>query len=158
MTDDADASRSPWGQTLAEANAMADRLREEGWDVVTVRAGHVSPIPPDHGGADRYGLVYVAPDDVADSLPAAVESADLGPYEVFRNRVGDDLFLLTRLTDPDARVAVLLVGSVNRSSADGLREAAREEGVLRSHVRLLDGTHLASFEHDDPGAFFPSLE
>jgi hypothetical protein len=30
-------------------------------------------------------------------------------------------------------------------------------GELHSHVQLLDWTHLGSFRHDDPAAFFPSL-
>jgi hypothetical protein len=145
---------SPWGRTLEEANAMADRLRGDGWDVVTVRAAHVGPLAPDEGDTDRFGLVYVAPDGVSESLPAAVERGDLRNYEVFRRELGSDLYLLTRLTDPDERVAVLLVGAVDLSMADGLVDAARERGAVHSHVELLDGTHLLSVRHDDPSAFF----
>ncbi|MEF8885314.1 MAG: hypothetical protein V5A44_09360 [Haloarculaceae archaeon] len=161
MPDDPDADgqqdtegTSPWGRTLEEANAMTDRLRADGWDVVTVRAAHVAPVAPDEGETDRFGLVYVAPDGVSESLPAAVERADLRDYEVFRRELGSELYVLTRLTDPDERVAVLLVGAVDLSAADGLVEAARERGALHSHVELLDGTHLLSVRHDDPGAFF----
>lgn len=149
------ADTSPWGRTIQEANAMAETLREDGWEVVVVRAGHVAPLAPGEGETDRFGLVYIAPDGVAESLPAAAGAADLRNYEVFRQRVGSDLFLLTRLTDPDARVAVLLVGAVDRSAADDLVAAARERGALHSHVELLDGTHLLSVRHDDPSAFFP---
>lgn len=152
-TQDSD-SASPWGRTLESANGMADRLRTDGWEVVVVRAAHLAPLAPDEGETDRFGLVYVAPDGVADSLPAAVERADLRNYEVFRRELGSDLFLLTRLTDPDERVAVLLVGAVDRSAAARLVEAARERSELHSHVELLDGTHLLSVRHDDPGAFF----
>ena len=156
MADAASERTSPWGETLQEANEMGERLRADGWEVVTVRAGHVAPFPPDRGDADRSGLVFVAPDDVADGLRAAVDGADLTDYEVFRRQVGSDLFVLVRLTDADARVAVLLVGAVDLATAGPLREAARERGVLYSHVRLLDGTHLAIFRHDDPTAVFPS--
>ena len=145
---------SPWGRTLEEANAMADELDDDGWDVVTVRAAHVAPVGPEEGDTDRFGLIYVAPDGVAESLPAAVERADLHNYEVFRRELGSDLYLLTRLTDPDERVAVLLVGTVDLSMADDLVAAARERGALHTHVELLDGTHLLSVRHDDPGAFF----
>jgi hypothetical protein len=161
VTDDPDAdgsqdrdSTSPWGRTLEEANAMADRLDEDGWEVVTVRAAHVAPVAPEDDDADRFGLVYVAPDGVAESLPAAVERGDLHNYEVFRRELGSDLYLLTRLTDPDERVAVLLVGTLDLSMADDLVDAARERGALHTHVELLDGTHLLSVRHDDPGAFF----
>jgi len=156
MSDDGGAAgeTSAWGQTIAEANEMADGLRADGWEVVTVRAAHTAPLAPDEGETDRFGLVYVAPDGVAESLPDAVERADLENYEVFRRQVGSDLFLLTRLTDIDERVAVLLVGAVDLSMADDLVEAARERGALHSHVELLDGTHLLSVRHDDPSAFF----
>jgi len=153
-----DSGTSPWGQTLQEANEMADRLRSGGYDVVTVRAGHVAPLAPAEGDDDRFGLVYVAPDSVAESLPALVERADLDEYEVFRRAVGGDLFVLVRLTDADARAAVLLVGAVTRASAEPLVDAARQRGVVHSHVELLDGTRLLSVRHDDPAAFFPALE
>jgi len=156
MSEDGDAAgeTSAWGTTIAEANEMADSLRADDWDVVTVRAAHTAPLAPDEGDTDRFGLVYVAPDGVADSLPAAVERTDLDNYEVFRRRVGSDLFLVTRLTDVDERVAVLLVGAVDLSMADDLVTAAREHGALHSRVELLDGTHLLSVRHDDPSAFF----
>jgi hypothetical protein len=152
------AGSSPWGRTIQEANAMAADLRKDGREVVVVRAGHTAPVAPDEGETDRFGLVYVAPDGVAETLPAAIDDADLANYEVFRRAVGSDLFLVTRLTDPDARVAVLLVGGVDRTAADGLVAAARERGALHSHVELLDGTHLLSVRHDDPSAFFPDIE
>lgn len=137
---------------------MAERLGADGWDVVTVRAGHVAPVASTDEDVECPGLVYVAPKGVAESLPAAVERADLDRYEVFRRQVGNDLFLLTRLTDPDAAVAVLLVGAVDLATADSLVDAAADRGELHSHVRLLDETHLLSVRHDDPAAFFPHLD
>jgi len=136
---------------------MAGDLRADGWDVVIVRAAHVAPLPPDPDETDRFGLVYVAPDDVAESLPAAVDRAELTQSAAFRQQVGTDLFLLTRVSDPDERVAVLLVGAVDldRPETSDLADAARSAGVLCSHVELLDGTHLATFEHDHPEDFIP---
>jgi dsDNA-binding SOS-regulon protein len=148
---------SAWERTLSEADEMAEQLRAEGWEVVTVRAGHTAALPPERGEADRFGLVYVAPDDVAESLPAAVESGDLERSEAFRRREGSDLFLVTRVSDPGAEVAVLLVGAVDLTTAEttALATAAHERGRLHSHVELLDGTRLASFRHDHPADFLP---
>jgi len=157
MSANAADDASAWGRTLREAGEMADRLRADGWDVVTVRAGHVAPVAPERGDTDRFGLVYVAPDGVADALPNVLGRADIDRYEAFRRQVGDDLFLLTRLSDPDAAVAVLLVGAVTLTTAEPLVDAARDRGAFHSHVDLLDGTHIASFRHDDPAAFFPQL-
>jgi hypothetical protein len=146
---------SGWERTLAEATEMADRLERDGWRVVTVRAGHVAPEPPDHGDSDRFGFVYLAQGEVADEFEAAVADATFDGYEVFNRRVGNDLFTLTRLTDADRRVAVLLVGTVNLTHAGDLASAARERGEMYSHVQLLDGTVLGSFHHDDPEPLLP---
>jgi len=157
MVADSDGESSAWGRTIREANEMADDLRADGWDVVVVRAAHAAPLAPDAGDTDRFGLVYVAPDGVAESLPATVERAELTQSAAFRQQVGTDLFLLTRVSDPDERVAVLLVGAVDlgRPEASDLADAARSTGVLYSHVELLDGAHLATFEHDHPEDFIP---
>ncbi|QLH80493.1 DUF7529 family protein [Halosimplex pelagicum] len=148
---------SPWGRTVREANEMADELRTDGWEVVVVRAGHVAPLPPDADEADRAGLVYLAPDGVAESLSAAAERGAFDRSAAFRRRVGTDLFLVTRVSDPERRLAVLLVGAVdlNRPAAADLAAAAHERGRLRSHVELIDGTHLATFGHDHPEDFLP---
>ncbi|WP_459193729.1 DUF7529 family protein [Halosimplex sp. J119] len=148
---------SAWSRTLREANEMGERLREDGWEVVTVRAGHLAAVTPDSGDTDRFGLVYVAPDSVAESLPAAVAEAEFDRSAAFRQRVGTDFFLLTRVEDTDERVAVLLVGALDlsRSEPDELATLARERGHLFSHVELLDGTHLATVRHDHPADFLP---
>jgi len=137
---------------------MAAELRDDGWEVVTVRAGHVEPELPRHGDDDGVGFVYVAPGEVADPLAAAVERAAFERYEVFSRTTGSDLFALTRVTDPERELAVLLVGTVDLTRAPSLPSIARERGELRSHVRLLDGTQVASFAHEDPEAFFPEDE
>ncbi|WP_436925606.1 DUF7529 family protein [Halosimplex amylolyticum] len=157
MVAETDDEPSPWRRTLREANEMADDLRADGWEAVTVRAGHLAPVTPERGDTDRFGLVYVAPDGVAESLSDAVADAEFDRSTAFRRRVGTDLFLLTRVDDPDARVAVLLVGALDlsRPEASDLASVARERGHLYSHVELLDGTHLATVRHDHPEDFLP---
>lgn len=154
MTDLDSAEATPWRRTLAAATDAAEELRDDGWDVTTVRAGHVAPEPPEHGDSDRYGLVYVAPDSTEAPFREAFEPGAFDTYEVFRRRDGSDLYLLTRVLDHDRRIAVVLVGAVNLAHAADLRATAAETGEMYSHVQLLDGTHLGTFEHDDPSLFF----
>lgn len=144
-----------WARTLEAATEMADTLRADGWEVVTVRAAHVAPEPPSHGDTDRFGFVYLAQGEVAEAFEAAVAEGAFDGYEVFNRRQGSDLFTLTRVTDADRRLAVLLVGAVDLSHAGELAATARDRGEMYSHVRLLDGTHLGSFRHDDPAPFLP---
>ncbi|ELZ28921.1 hypothetical protein C475_04766 [Halosimplex carlsbadense 2-9-1] len=157
MSTETEGDTSLWGRTVREANEMASELRTDGWEVVVVRAGHAAPLSAEAGETDRSGLVYLAPDGVAESLPAIADRGEFGQSAAFRRRVGTDLFLVTRVSDPERRLAVLLVGAVDLSqpAAADLAAAARERGHLRSHVELLDGTHLATFGHDHPGDFLP---
>ncbi|WP_135827441.1 DUF7529 family protein [Halorussus halobius] len=155
MADSTRRTRNGWARTLAAASEMETDLREDGYDVVTVRAGHVEPELPRHGDTDEVGLVYVAQGDVADPLGAAVERGSFDSYRVFSRRSGSDLYALTRVTDADRRQAVLLVGAVDLARGESLASAARSRGAMHSHVHLLDGTRVASFVHDDPTAFFP---
>ncbi|MFB6152119.1 MAG: hypothetical protein ABEJ40_09970 [Haloarculaceae archaeon] len=157
MTQTPTPRETAWGKTLTEANRMAAELRDEGWNVVAVRAGHVAPVAPAQGNSDRFGLVYVAPDGVAEDLLDAVEGGSFDRSDAFRNRVGSDLFLVTRVVDSDARRVVVLVGAVDLGRADPLLDAVRERGTVHSHVELLDGTHLASLRHDDPSILLPSV-
>ncbi|MDB2265399.1 hypothetical protein PM025_14885 [Halorubrum ezzemoulense] len=148
-------TESGWAKTLASATEMETELRDDGWEVITVRAGHVAPEPPAHGDTDRFGLVYLAQGEDADNFTNAVERAAFDGYEVFNRRKREDLFVLTRLTDAERDLAVLLVGAVNLAHAGDLAATARKHGVMYSHVQLLDGTHLSSFRHDDPSDFLP---
>lgn len=144
-----------WGMTLESATELAEELRADGWEVVTVRAAHVGPEAPADGETDRFGYVYVAPGDVAESFAAVVEEGEFDSFVVRSRTVGNDRFMITQVSDTDREVAVLLVGAVPVSEVTQLARAASEAGEMYSHVQLLDGMHLGSFHHDDPEPFFP---
>lgn len=150
-----DGDESPWRRTLEQLHAMADELEADGWETVRVPAAHVTPEPPAAGSSDRYGLVYVAPGEVQNAFTDLVERGSFTDYEVFRQEVAGDVFVITKLTDPDERLAILLAGGYDRRDALELRQAATESGTMYSHVQLLDWTHLGSFEHENPELFFP---
>jgi hypothetical protein len=149
------ATQDDWRRTLRESEEMAATLEADGWDVVTVRAGHVAPEPPSHGDTDRFGFVYLAQGSDEDALRDAFDAGDFESYEVFSNRIDSDLYAITRLTDPDLDLVVLLVGAVNLTHATALATVAHDRGEMYSHVQLLDGTPLGSVHHDDPAHFLP---
>lgn len=144
-----------WTLTLARADDMEAALRSDGWDVVTVRAGHVAPEPPSAGEDDRYGFVYVAQGSDGDELATAIDTGTFDEYTVFNRRDGARLYTITRVEDADRELAVLLVGAVDVSDVDELVTAARERDAMYSHVQRLDGTIVGTFEHDDPEPFLP---
>lgn len=158
MSGDADDERGGWQRTVDALRELESELEAAGWEVVAVPAGHVAPVSPEAGESDRFGLVHTVPGEVAEAFEAAFEAGRFAEYEVFRRQVGNRLFLVTKLTAPDERVAILLAGNVDMTYADALEAAAESRGELYTHVELLDGTHLGSFQHDDPALFFPSLD
>jgi len=143
-----------WEQVREEATALAALLRADGWDVVQVRADHVAAVESGDSTA-RTGLVYTVPDSVEEVLPTLVEGGSFDRYEVFRTVARGDLYLVTRLRDEETEQGVVLAGAVGLDQVGGLADAARERGELHTHVRLLDGTYLATFRHEDPTHFFP---
>lgn len=146
-----------WQRTLGELWRLEEELEADGWQVAAIPAGHVAPVPPEAGESGRFGLVHVVPGEEAESFEAAFDAGTFVAYEVFRRRVGNRLFLVTKLTAPEERVAILLAGSVDTTQMDALVQAAASRGEVQTHVQLLDGTHLGSFQHGDPSLFFPEL-
>mgnify|MGYP007039251879 CR=1 FL=1 len=152
---DSEAQTNEWRATLERADKMGTRLSDDGWQVVTVLAAHVAPVSPTDDPEDRPGLAYIAQGEVAEQFQRAITGGTFDNYEVFNRAVGSDIFSLTRISDTENQVTVLLVGTLNRSLLETLPETAIQHGELYSHVDLLDGTRLGSFHHSDPSPFFP---
>lgn len=157
-SDQGEPDGSAWQRTLEELRQLEAALEEDGWQVVAVPAGHVAPVPPGAGETERFGLVHVVSGEEAPAFEEAYEAGTFAEYEVFRRRVGNRLFLVTKLTAPTERVVILLAGTVDTTQMSALVEAAASRGEVHTHAQLLDGTHLGSFSHDDPSLFFPSLD
>jgi hypothetical protein len=151
----ADIHRDAWKRTLGEMEALADERRDDGWQVVTIAAGHTAPEPEDAGDTDRFGFVHVIPDNEAEPFQQAFERGEFPEYQVYRRRVEGRVFLVTELRDPDSETAILIAGNFELQHAPGLVRAAEREGELYTHVQTLDKTYLGSFRHDDWEKFFP---
>ncbi|MFC6837091.1 DUF7529 family protein [Halomarina ordinaria] len=168
----ADALKGAWEATIEEMRAIEAELEADGWDVAAVAAGHTAPKHPDIGDDDRFGFVYVIPDNYADDFRTAFERGTGGAedepedgevreldgfdrYEVFRNETGGSVFQVTVLYAEEAGVAIVIAGSYERAFAGGLVRTAVERDEMYTHVQTLDRTHLGSFRHEDWELFFP---
>ena len=154
----AEPNRAAWQRTVEDMEALATDREAAGWDVVAVAAAHTEPVSEDGGETDRYGLVHVVPDNEADAIAEACERGDFPRYDVYRGATETRTFLVTELVDPDAETALLLAGNFRRYGSRGLIRTSHRTGRTYTHVQLLDGTHLGTFEHDDPGKFFPDTD
>ncbi|MFW5965294.1 MAG: DUF7529 family protein [Halodesulfurarchaeum sp.] len=154
----AETHKSAWQQTLDDAEAMAEQYRSEGWETVLVPTGHTGPEARSHGQTDRFGLVVVIPGNKREAFEAAFERGTFPTYDVKVAESAGRVFYLTELLDPEAGIALLLVGNYRLPDAKGLIRAAEDADRMYTHVRMLDGTHLGSFEHEEWRKFFPRVE
>lgn len=144
----------PWERTVGEMREIARQYREDGWEVVAVRAGDTAPESPEVGESERFGFVHTVPNAVASDVRSVLDG-DVDGSAIHRRSLGSTLFFVTEITDATTRRALLLAGAVDTGVAEELETAARERGELYTHVQLLDWTHLGTVRHDDPSAFFP---
>lgn len=144
-----------WLGLLDEMESMAAELDEEGWETLAIPAGDAAPVEPGGSHTDRHGYAYVIPGDDADRFAELFAPEGFPRTELYRATTGSHLFLLTVFLDPATETAILLAGVFERGTLGECRRTARETGVMYSHVFRVDGTHLGSFEHEDPAPFFP---
>ncbi|MEF8856277.1 MAG: hypothetical protein V5A16_02510 [Haloplanus sp.] len=151
-------NKRAWQATLDDMEALAADREADGWEVVTVVAGHTEPRPREAGGSDRYGLVHVVSGNAADSFVTAYERGDYPRYDVYRGTTDTRLFLVTECLDPGSRTAILVAGTARRDDIRRLARTAARTERMYTHLRTLDGMHLGSFEHAAPRKFFPVIE
>ncbi|WP_435155795.1 DUF7529 family protein [Haladaptatus sp. DFWS20] len=154
----ADVEKGAWQRTLDDMEAMAADLEDEGWNVIQIPASHTAPENPEAGETDRFGFVYVVPDNYADEFSEAVEAGTFPSYQVFRQEMSSRVFMLTQYLNPDTDTAILIAGTYEMMHAPALVKAATREDEMYSHVQTIDGTVLGSFRHDDYTKFFPNPE
>lgn len=151
--------KDAWQATIDDMNAMAEGFREEGWEtVITAIAGDSAPEPPEDGPSGRFGIVHVLPETESEEIRDAVAEGEFPRYDVFRAEREGRVFLVTQFLDPETSTAVFVAGNFERHRAIGLVRAAREEGKIYTHLQKLDGTVVATFEHDDLTKFFPEAD
>ncbi|KPN31605.1 hypothetical protein SY89_02354 [Halolamina pelagica] len=139
---------------VEDARRLADERRENGWEAVVVPAVDTAPVPED---ADRgySGFVHVVPESVADAVSAACDRAAFPQYDAYRRQVGGEFFFVVELLDPATETALLIAGTYRSTDAVPLYRQASREGVVRTHLKRLNGERLGSVEHESIEKLFP---
>lgn len=152
MTDDETVG---WKETLAELDRLGTEYRADGWDAVTVQAGHTAVLAPGEGEFESPELVYTVPDDSADELQTVFGAGEPTRFTVYLDGTRSPQYHILELADPEQSVVALVAGALDQSQVDGFGETAREAGRVHTRLRRLDGTRVGAFRHDDPTVFFP---
>lgn len=153
--DSSGARTEAWKQTLEDMHAVADNRRDEGWDVLTIPAAQTDTVSRDVGEDDRFGLVHVVPDNYADEFAQIYDADAFTEYLAYGTSIGGYAYLVTELIDPSAKRSILIAGRYDLAFARGMITAAREEDVLYTHCKTIDGTELGTFEHEEYEPLLP---
>jgi len=144
-----------WKETLAELDRLRTEYRAEGWDAVTVQAGHTAVLAPGEGEFESPELVYTVPDDSADELHTMFGAGEPARFTVYLDGTRSLQHHILELADPEQSVVALIASALDQSQTDGFEQTAREAGRVHTRLRRLDGTRVGAFRHDDPTVFFP---
>ena len=160
MAPTSDAEREAWRLTNEDMEAVATERRREGYDVTTATAVHTNPVARSHGDDDRFGLVYILPDNHAGDFRAAYERADgeFPDFVAYRREVNISSFLVTELLDRETETAIVVAGHFDARRVGGLAKSAIEADAMYTHAETLDGTHLGSVRHEEYEPFLPAGE
>lgn len=153
-----EGSGEAWKKTVQDMEVMANERRDDGYKTLTIPAGHTAPEPPQSGDSNRFGLSHVIPDGQTERFQDLYEAGRYSETGVFQAGVDGNVFIVTEFRDPDARLAIFIAGNYQMRHAPELVRTATKRDEMYTHVKRLDGTHLATFEHDDVSAFFPEPE
>lgn len=133
---------------MADLEATAEEYREDGYEVLAIHAGDVTPLSKD------LALDVLAPGDEYARLQSLNEDLDVDEFAVFQAQEGEVTFALVVATDEDADVAVCIPVFFHSSVHDGLGALAEDAGVLDIQVRPLDDSSRVVFTLEEPGVLF----
>ena len=147
--DPSGAKIEAWKETLETMEEIAEDRRNDGWEVVTVRAAHTDTVSKDMREHDRFGLMHVVPRSDGERFADAYDPEEFTEFLVYGADVSGFMYAVTELIDPEAKRSILIASQYDMTRARGMVQNAHEEGVLYTYVKKIDGTILGKFEHEE---------
>lgn len=141
-----------WKDVLADAAAIADEYRSEGWEVLEVQPGSVSPAEKD----ERFGLSVLLPGNEYEAVEKLIEDDEIefDGAEVYANEIGNTVYAMVVERDTATETAVVIPMAYSISDLQRVFERALETGHLELHLRPLTIEDWVTFVHDEPTLFF----
>ena len=150
--------KEAWDRTVGDMEAQATARRDDDWKVVSVPAEHTITEGLNDGPADRFGLIHVVPDDLAEDVSEAIDTGTFSQYNVFRAVENGYVYFVIELLDHDAQEALLTAGSYEYAGAEPLTNASENADSTYTYYQKHDKTVLGSFEHEEHKKFFPDID
>lgn len=158
IAQESDTVREFWELTIEDARAMMADRESDGYETLLLPSGDTTPKHPDSGDTDEWGLSYIIPGNKASEFEAFAEEVTFSETAVYQQSEGGNTFIVTECLNPDVKKSLFIAGAYRMRFASPMVRTAMERDRMYSHVKKLDGTALATIEHDDPDAFFPDPE
>lgn len=140
-----------WKQTLEDMETIAEDRREDGWETITVLAAHTDTKSIDMGEDDEFGLSHIIPNNHAEPFEEVYDPEAFTEYLAYGTSIETYMYVVTELIDPEEKRSILIASRYNMAIARGMTESAEKKGYLPSHYKTIDGTTIATFEHEDYG-------
>ena len=152
-----DAAVEAWDRVVEDMEATAAEYRDDGWEVVELHPGDITPLPPDH---DRFGLDVLVPGDEYETVSELVtaDGAAFDEFEVFRAVQGGHVFLVVAVEDAAREQVVLVPAYYGIKDAEETIEAVLEQENFPVNVRPLTIDGVVTVEPSDPSLLLPPTE
>lgn len=143
-----EAVADQWAELLADADAMAERYREEGWTALVVSTRDIAVLDD-----ELFGLDVLVPHGEYERLEELVETGAVDRTHAFRTDAAGVRLLVVVAEAPAAEEVVFVPACLSLEEVDTLRERADAEGTMYTHVRTLATDARVTVQHEDPELF-----
>lgn len=133
-----------WADLIADLEATAAELDNAGYDVATVHAGDITPIPGEST------VDVLAPDDELDRVKTVVAEAVPDEFAVYTATEGRVIFAVIAAQDPARHTAVCWPVFVTATAAEELTDQAQTTGQIAFRLRPLADNEAVRFVLSEP--------
>ena len=157
MTTPFESTSPVWDRLTEERDATAAELESDGWEVLTLTTGDVTPRPARESdvGKTFIGLNVLVPGNEFRELEPFVDDTAFDSYEVYKSNAGDTMLLLIVMKATTEKRAVCFPAYYDISQASYMISEAEAAGEMETIVRPLSDDRRVVFSHHDVSLLLP---